>query len=178
MSQRAYAKHRGVSHIAVQKAIRTGRITTTPDGMIEPARVDAEWEQNTAPRPRARGTIARTGSPAGNIKQHRTEINTEDATTRVSVSYAAARAIRETFLAKLSELEYKRERGELRPIGEINAYVSGMIIRARDILLRIGPELCDRLAQESDAIKCEALITAEIHRSLRELAEYRPPETK
>lgn len=35
MSQRAYARHRGVAVFAVQTAIKSGRISTTPDRQID-----------------------------------------------------------------------------------------------------------------------------------------------
>lgn len=41
ISIRAYARQRGVSDAAVRKAIKTGRITTEPDGTIDPAKADA-----------------------------------------------------------------------------------------------------------------------------------------
>ena len=41
---RAYARHRGVSLTAVQKAIHSGRIPTTADGKIDSDRADAEWK--------------------------------------------------------------------------------------------------------------------------------------
>ena len=47
MSQRAYARHRGVALSAVQKAIETGRISKQPDGQIDSEQADVEWEQNT-----------------------------------------------------------------------------------------------------------------------------------
>lgn len=47
LSIRAYARHRGVSHVAVKKAIDTGRITPLPDGTIDPDTADAQWAQNT-----------------------------------------------------------------------------------------------------------------------------------
>ena len=46
LSIRAYARHRGVSHVAVKKAIDSGRITPEPDGTIEPNRADLEWARN------------------------------------------------------------------------------------------------------------------------------------
>ena len=42
LSLRAYAKHRGVSLAAVQKAIHSGRISTTPDGMMD---IQSHYEQ-------------------------------------------------------------------------------------------------------------------------------------
>ncbi len=47
VSLRAYARHRGVSDTAVRKAIKSGRITTEPDGTIDVAKVDQEWTLNT-----------------------------------------------------------------------------------------------------------------------------------
>ena len=74
LSIRAYARHRGVSHVAVKKAIDTGRISTLPDGTIDPDTADAQWAQNTlqprravAPQkpatPKARPATAGTAPP-------------------------------------------------------------------------------------------------------------------
>ena len=49
LSIRAYARHRGVSHVAVKKAIDTGRISQLPDGTIDPVVADAQWAANTTP---------------------------------------------------------------------------------------------------------------------------------
>lgn len=58
MSRRAYAAHRGVSHTAVGKAVATGRISTLPDGSIDPDVADREWNANTDPT-QQRGAHAR-----------------------------------------------------------------------------------------------------------------------
>ena len=47
VSRRSYAAQRGVSEAAVRKAIATGRITTLPDGTIDPTRADSEWGAQT-----------------------------------------------------------------------------------------------------------------------------------
>ena len=47
ISQRAYARLRGVALSAVQKAIKTKRITPNEDGTIDPERANQEWERNT-----------------------------------------------------------------------------------------------------------------------------------
>src|ERR1039458_3953173 len=47
ISQRAYARLRGVALSAVQKAIKTKRITPNADGTIDPERANQEWERNT-----------------------------------------------------------------------------------------------------------------------------------
>jgi hypothetical protein len=53
LSIRAYARYRGVSHVAVKKAIDTGRITPLPDGTIDPIAGDAQWAANTTPSRRS-----------------------------------------------------------------------------------------------------------------------------
>jgi hypothetical protein len=92
---------------------------------------------------------------------------------KTTESYAAAQARKETALATIREIEVSVKRRELVPIGKINAFVAGMIIKAREELLRIAPELRDRLAQEADPIACEQLVAARIQSALNVLAEYR-----
>ena len=58
VSRRSYAAQRGVSEAAVRKAIATGRITTLPDGTIDPAQADSEWGAQTDPA-KQRGQQAR-----------------------------------------------------------------------------------------------------------------------
>jgi hypothetical protein len=57
LSARAYARHRGVSHTAVQKALRAGRISALPDGTINPTAADATWNA-VAEASRGTGTTA------------------------------------------------------------------------------------------------------------------------
>ena len=49
VSLREYARRRGVSHVAVMKAIRAGRLTPEPDGTLDPAKADAQWDARTDP---------------------------------------------------------------------------------------------------------------------------------
>jgi hypothetical protein len=85
-------------------------------------------------------------------------------------SFTEAQTRKETALADLRELELSEKRGELVNLVEVNAWVSGMILRARDILLRIGPELRDRLSKEADPITIQGLIDGEIKSALAELS--------
>ena len=49
LSIRKYAQHRGISHTAVEKAIRQGRIRTNADGRIDLEQADLDWQRNTGP---------------------------------------------------------------------------------------------------------------------------------
>ena len=68
LSIRAYARHRGVSHVAVKKAIDTGRISQLPDGTIDPVVADAQWAANTTPTA-SMGEPYRD-APAGAVEDH------------------------------------------------------------------------------------------------------------
>src|SRR5258708_39390841 len=53
MSLRGDARHRGVSLRAVQKALKSGRISAREDGRLDADVADANWARNTAPRPQS-----------------------------------------------------------------------------------------------------------------------------
>lgn len=77
VSQRTYARLRGVSMSAVQKAIASKRITLNPDGTIDPERANEEWERNTfagktlnqATQQATRPHVAPLGDPAAHLDQ-------------------------------------------------------------------------------------------------------------
>src|SRR5262245_47951475 len=50
LSLRAYARHRGVTLAAAQKACQSGRIPVLADGAIDPSAADAAWDAATARR--------------------------------------------------------------------------------------------------------------------------------
>jgi hypothetical protein len=51
MGIREYGRHRNVSHVAVLKALRTGRINSAPDGLIDSDQADRDWAANMHPAP-------------------------------------------------------------------------------------------------------------------------------
>jgi hypothetical protein len=52
VSRRSYAAQRGVSEAAARKAVATKRITTVPEGRIDPTKADPEWGEQTDPAKR------------------------------------------------------------------------------------------------------------------------------
>ena len=100
------------------------------------------------------------------------EAHDEESVPRGTLAHAQLKKLQAQ--ASIEQSKAKLMDGSLVSIPDINAYMAGCIVKARDTLLRIGPELRDRIAQESDPIKCDGMITAEIVRGLREISEYRP----
>ena len=91
--------------------------------------------------------------------------------TREIEVLAEAQRRKETALADKAELDVLQRRGELVPLATANAWFAGAVVKARDILLRIGPELRDRLAVETDPIRVEAMVVEEVVRALSMLKE-------
>lgn len=151
LSQRAYAKHRGVAESAVRRAIESGRITTT-DGKIDPGTADKQWEQNTNPAyHQTRGGGDSDDSP---------------------FSYKASRARRETYEALLKKLEYERESGKLIPIAQVETEAFNAARLMRDKLLNIPDKVIPQLIGKTDIFEMKQILRKEIHDSLVNLTGW------
>ena len=119
---------------------------------------------------------ARGDMPKGSIGQKGQTVTSRSRETEgvQRGSLAHAQLLKTQAQAAEVGLKVRVMEGTLANVAEVNAYVAGCIIKARDTFLRIGPELRDRLAQETDPIRCDELVTSEIVRGLKEVSEYRP----
>ena len=63
MGIREYGRHRNVSHVAVLKALRSGRIQQTADGLIDSDQADRDWQAANTPRARERRMRRRQPCP-------------------------------------------------------------------------------------------------------------------
>src|ERR1035441_10362902 len=116
ISQRAYARLRGVALSAVQKAIAAKRITPNPDGTIDPERANQDWERNTfagktlhpATSPKVVPLSAPPPPRGGSGMPSQPEVSSDPVS-----AYLRARAVNETFRAKTAQLEYEERAGKL-----------------------------------------------------------------
>jgi hypothetical protein len=77
VSLRAYSRHRRMTLAAVQKALKTRRITALPDGTIDPEAADRDWNVATEVRRTAERVPAdptRVGLPAGSLATAETTV--------------------------------------------------------------------------------------------------------
>jgi hypothetical protein len=152
LSQRAYARQRGVSQEAVRKQVKRGRIPLLPDGTIDAEQADAAW-----PR---RGEAAQP-APAP--------------TTVVAFDPRAlerARAEKTAIEAKLRALELRLREGQLVDRALVVERVLGYVRRAREQWLgwpsRIGAELADALG--ADRVLVTTLLEDQVAAQLEALA--------
>ncbi|HLJ48861.1 MAG TPA: hypothetical protein VKU01_22755 [Bryobacteraceae bacterium] len=157
MSLRQYAKHRGVALAAVQKAIKTRRIPTLPDGRIESTVADEEWERNTM-----------TYAPA---VTRRTDLEEEEGSFSGASQYTKARAVREHYHARLAKIDYEERVRKLVSQDEVRIAAFNKFRQFRDRMLNIPDRLAAVMAAEPDAGRCYDLLAAEVRRALDEFAD-------
>jgi len=137
---RAAASKLKISHVALLKAVESGRIKRREDGKFDLEACRRELAANSNPKKQK----------SARAQQHKKPLSPDD-------TYNELCRRREAVKLEKDELDLARKKGELVPIGEVNAFISGMIIRARDRLL---------------AIECDERTGHEIRGALRDLAQY------
>ena len=148
---RAYARHRGVDPMSVEKAIKGGRIQRDANGEIDFEKADRDWEQNTRP-------AMSPDEANGGLTQ-----------------YSRARAIREYYQASLAKIEYEQKVGKLLPKDEVQAAAFNTYRQFREQLLNIPDRVAAIIAAETgmDTKKVHEILTAEVRHALNEFAD--PP---
>lgn len=163
VSKRAYARLRGVSHTAVNKAIQSGRITLEPDGTIDPAKADAEWGANTDPSMQ-RGAAATASAPEGSAEAIADAPSTggQPSADRPAPAEApvpspgggmnlhAAKTANEVLKAKLADLKLKQQKGVLVDREKTKALVFDLARRERDAWQNWPPRVAANMAAELD----------------------------
>jgi hypothetical protein len=169
ISIRAYARMRGCAKSAVEKAIKTKRITTLPDGTIDPAKADQEWAKNTFAghtlnRAQARPTPRPAPAPPP-----------EAAPSSVSgdpvAAYLRARAVNETFKAKVSQMEYEERAGKLMPAARASEYAATFSAIVKDGLMAMPDRLSPMLAAVDDEKAIHRMMVAEVSALLKKVSK-------
>lgn len=171
LSIRAYAKSRGVSDTSVHKAINSGRIQKEADGTIDPAKADKDWAANTKSIP----PIQNRQQPQNRQHpQNRQQLSVDTEKTGVSAppNYQQARAIRETYSAKMAKLEYEARIRTLLPASEVKEILATVARGVRDKMESIPRRMAPFLVVETDVRKAEYLLREEIRKALAELARW------
>lgn len=175
----------GVTHTAIFKAAKQGRIPREADGTFDPEKVRIAWEANTITvrNPQSLAKKAATSSatartPVSDEPQTTTQPQTDGNATAYNPppeqSTAEAQRQQAWIRVQREQLELHQKSGEYVQVAEVRAAVAGMITAARTRFLVIGAELRDKLAQTSDPIECGVMVDKKIAEALAELAGYRP----
>ena len=168
ISQREYARRRGISNVAVNRAVRAGRISLI-EGKIDPDLADKEWAENTdpsTPKNRVTGKPQQTRNPDEASKPM--DLGDEKSPT---TGYAKARAAREVYNAQHAKLDLDLKRGELVRADEVRLAAFNMARKARDQLIALPERVSATIAASSDPVEVQQILENEIERICLEIAD-------
>jgi hypothetical protein len=185
MSLRAYARHRGVSLRAVQKALKSGRISAREDGRLDADVADDNWARNTAPRPQAparpaskvAATMLATPTTTPERAHHHSDPHpaprqsSEPPKLESGLEYSKARAVRESYLARLAKIDFEERTEKLVSRNEMQVAAFNRYRTFRDGMLNIPDRLAAVLAAETDPRQVHELLSTEIRKALMEFSD-------
>ena len=183
LSIRAYARHRGVSHVAVKKAIDTGRISQLPDGTIDPVVADAQWAANTTPTRRSVTAEARetpqVSVSAREIPQASARVlrdapeQPSPALSSGGTSLLQARTVNEVVKAQTNKVRLARLKGELVDRSQAVAHVFKLARAERDAWLNWPARISSQMAAGLgvDAHVLHVALDAAVRQQLQDLGD-------
>ena len=165
LSITAYARHRGCSHVAVLKAIKSGRIEKESDGTIDPIKADAAWERNTnqAQQRKEQKPAAAPAVPP--------EKQIDPPAINSGPNYAQSRAIKEAYLARLAKLSYEEKSGALVRMDSVKVAWFNVLRVMRDRVLNLPDRMAPILSAEQDPKQVRDLLDLELRQILDDAAE-------
>jgi hypothetical protein len=172
-SIRAYARHRGVSHVSVLRAANSGRITLEPDGSVDIAKADAAWAQSTEPglsKTRAKKKDSDIATAMGSVRQ---TLKEQGLPSRDNVTFVQARTAHEIAKAHLARIRLQERKGELVDKAKAIATVFKLAREARDSWInwpaRVAPIMAAELRMDTQIVHDTLLKYVRAH--LNEIAE-------
>lgn len=162
ISIRAYAARKGISDTAVRKAIKSGRITLTKNGKINPTLADRQWEANTDP---AQVYAIKENSSASPSSE-----TISSNSGGIGVSYQQSRAIREAYEARLKKLEFDERTGKLIPTEIVQREAFNAARKTRDMILNVPDKVIPLLIGRTDIHEMKEILRKELLRTLENLA--------
>ncbi|NOX41489.1 MAG: elements of external origin [Alphaproteobacteria bacterium] len=172
LSLRKYAAHRGISHPAVMKAIKAGRITPEPDGTIDPVKADRQWGARTDPAQQRvrKSTSATKPVPKSAI---RAVDETLGDTGGGEVSFLRARMANEVLKAQTAKVRLQKMKGELINRDKAIGTAFDFARRIRDSWMNWPPRVAADMAADLgvEAHAMEQVLERHIRQHLADLAE-------
>ena len=151
MGIREYGRHRNVSHVAVLKALRSGRIQQTADGLIDSDQADRDWQSRTHPCPRAP--------------------NAAPATVPADPSFARSRLVRLHFEALLAKYKYEQRVGQLLPAADVKVAMTEVRQKFREAMVAIPGRVATELAGMADEQQVFTVVATAIREALAGFAD-------
>ena len=187
VSLREYPRRRGLSHVAVMKAIKAGRLTPEPDGTLDPAKADAQWDDQTDPvrrpeppedEPAQADETPRASDPdkPGDVAAATRPAATIEPAPQGAATFTQARTAHEIAQAQRARIQVQRLREEVVDRAHATAEVFRLARRERDAWVNWPARVSALMAAELgvDTHAMHKVLEAHVRDHLGELAEIRP----
>ena len=176
LSIRAYARQRGVSHVAVLRAVKQGRVTLEPDGTVDAAKADASWERSSDPgrrKPVAEKLRPVAEAAVGSVRE---TLKEQGLPAGGNVTFVQARTAHEIAKAHLTRLRLQRMKSELVDRARATALVFRLAREERDTWINWPARVAALMAAELSvaAHPMQKILETHVRAHLTELAEVRP----
>lgn len=182
MALREYARHRGCTLAAVQKAVKSGRVTVCFDAggkmRIDSISADATWREKTDP---AKQSLLYSAGPAPNTSSLSDDVSvgqgggatvpppatsgdepSDDADDEATSKYRQGRADREEINVRRARIELAQLEGSVISLDQAKLVVATSFRTLRDAILNVPARIKDQCAGETDSFAIEALIESEL----------------
>ena len=156
----------------MRKAIATQRITPEPDGSIDPERANREWEQNTFAGATLRPAAAKPTPPPRPTPRPAPHVPAmESAGADPVQSFLRARAVKETFNAKVAQMDYEERAGKLIQASRAAEYASTFSAIVKDHLMAMPDRLAPALAAVDDELAAHRILFNDVSAVLKKLSK-------
>ncbi|HSH98870.1 MAG: hypothetical protein ACAH07_05975 [Methylophilaceae bacterium] len=181
ISLRAYSRLRGCSLAAVQKAIKSSRISLI-DGKIDPEVADIQWARNTQPDQQERGSLEqfeKSQELLGRLNekpadQNSNEVQPGAGSLVLKNNLGAEKAETENIRRQLLEMQLAQKRGELVEVESVKRAMEGKLKAAREAFASMADRLAPQLAAETDVTKVDTILRTAIRQAMNNIAQQAP----
>jgi len=176
VSVREYARRRGVSHVAVLKAIKAGRISREPDGTIKPATADVQWDAGTDPAKRRPPKRTPAEAPPDDPGATNGPATAEPVTPAGGATFTQACTAHEIAKAQRARIQVQRLKEEVVDKARATAVVFRLARQERDAWVtwpsRVAALMASELGVEAHAM--QKVPETHVRAHLSALADVRP----
>jgi hypothetical protein len=167
LSNRQIAEALGVSHTAINKAIRAGRIA--PSKSLD--RIKLDWDRNADPLQRARRMGSAADQPAPAARRVADDGSDGGGPARLGGLSKFDLEMRDMAVRlKMRQLALREKEDSLIRADEAEAAWAALVLDAKSHMMQLGDELSDALACSPDRAHCKKLIDDKVYEILNELA--------
>lgn len=150
ISVREFARRDGCDEALVRRAIKSGRLRRSPEGLLDEALVGTGWRHTN----RLREVLARPRDPNEKVP-----------------GLYESKAVRAFYEARLLELRYEEMAGSLAPVDAVMAKFEEMNDKIRARVMMIAPAAAAELNTCRSSAMAEGILRKHVISALKELSE-------